>query len=449
MSPLATAVPSSQKAVAETRDRRDLIRRSRLAFDIASRTLTAAIDHEAQTEHKGRPAPDAGDAPLGAGPLVLEKVVAESTMLLRSGAFLRQTDDEVACLIDELAQRLIPHARGESVLVALCRDPARALDKAAAHIHLTDLGYHDEPFDRLLAEILEDENVGGERLPNHDLERRWLKNIWLGVSQGPMVDADLLGRTCIARPLDALGSATSDLYAFTHVVLYASDMGRKPIALPRPASEIVADAEAALAAAVDADNFDLAAELLWTWPMLGLPWSPAAIFSFGLLADVQDIHGFLPGPGYSARVCADLNENQRDDYVLRTSYHATFVMGFLCLAALQSGLRPPVAAPSKGSSARAIDSIMPLLKADSRNSGWHSRFVQLDAGCRESLAEFVLTIALRRARAAHDLELVRDGLRVALQCGLTDGPVVHQSLDLLRRATLLSEMLSGDDGDSS
>jgi hypothetical protein len=441
MSPLPTGV-AFKEAVAETRDRRDLIRRSCLAFGIAKRALAAAIRHEAQTEQKGRQDRDTDDAPPGAGPLVVAKVVAEATMLLRCAAFLRQTDGEVAGLFDELARRLIPYARRESVLVALCRDPARALDNAAAHIHLGALGYHDRPFDRLLAGILNDEDVGGERLPNHDLERQWLRNIWSGVSHGPMVDAELLDRTCIARPVDALGCATSDLYAFTHVVLYASDMGRNPIELPRAAREIVADAEAGLAAAIDAENFDLAAELLWTWPMLGLPWSPAAIFCFALLAEVQDRNGFLPGPGYSPRYCADLPEDERDDYVLRTSYHANFVMGFLCLAVLRSGLSPPVALPSKWLSARAIVSIMPLLTASSRNASWHSRFMQLDAGCRGSLAEFVLTIVLRRARAAHDLELVRDGLGVALRCGLTDGPSVRQSLDLLRRAMLLGQTLS-------
>ena len=435
MSPLPTSV-AFKDAAAETRDRRDLIRRSRLAFDIAKRALTAAIRHEAHRE--------GGDVPPSAAPLIVAKVVAEATMLLRCGAFLRQADDEVAGLFDDLARRLIPYARRDSILVALCRDPARALDNAAAHIHLEALGYSDRSFDRLLGEILKDEDVGGERLPNHDLERQWLRTIWSGVSHGPMVDADLLGRTCIARPLDALGSTTPDLYAFTHVVLYASDMGRARIALPRTASEIVADAEAGLAAAIDAENFDLAAELLWTWPMLGLPWSPAAIFCFGLLADVQDRHGFLPGPGYSARHCADLPEDEREDYVLQTSYHANFVMGFLCLAALQSGLSPPDAVPSKGLSARAMVSIMPLLDANARNAGWHGRFMQLDAGCRGSLVEFVLTIALRRARAAHDLDLVRDGLSVALRCGLTGGPAVRQSLDLLRRAMLLGQVLNAN-----
>jgi hypothetical protein len=440
MSPLATARPSDRPA-AETRDRRDLIRRSRLAFDIAKRALAAAVHHEGRKVGQDR---DAGDAPPGAGPLAVAKVVAEATMLLRCGDFVRHSDGEVARLFDELAQRLVPYARRESVLVALCRDPARALDNAAAHIHLCALGYPDRPFDRLLAEILKSEDVGGERLPNHDLERQWLRTIWSGVSHGVMVDAELLERTCIARPLDALGSTTADLYAFTHIVLYATDMGRSRIALPRAASEIVADAEAGLAAAIDAENFDLAAELLWTWPMLGLSWSPAAIFCFGLLAEVQDGLGFLPGPGYSARHCADLPEDERDDYVLRTSYHANLVMGFLCLAALQSGISPPVAVPSRSLSARAMVSIMPLLNANLRDAGWHRRFMQLDAGSRGSLTEFVLTIALRRARAAHDLDSVRDGLGVALRCGLTDGPAVHQSLALLRRAALLGRVLNGD-----
>jgi hypothetical protein len=434
MSPLPKAVAYNE-AVTETRDRRDLIRRSRLAFDSVKRALAAAVRHE--TEHERQ-----DDARRGAGPLVVTKIVAEATMLLRAAALVRRTDDDLAGVFDELAQLLIPYARRKSILVSLCRDPARALDNAAAHIHLGALGYRDRPFDRLLAEIVREEDVGGERLPNHDLERQWLKTIWSGASHGPMADAELMDRTCIARPLDALGSATADLYAFTHVVLYASDMGRARIELPRATGEIIADAEAGLAAAIDAENFDLAAELLWTWPMLGLPWSAAAIFCFALLAEVQDRNGFLPGPGYSARDCADLPEDKRDDYVLRTSYHANVAMGLLCLAALQSGLSPPAVVPSKGVSARAMVSIMPLVNASSRSSGWYHRFMQLDAGCRGSLTEFVLTIALRRARAGNDLERVRDGLSVALRCGLTDGPAVRQSLDLLRRAALLGQALA-------
>src|SRR5687768_1656490 len=110
---------------------------------------------------------------------------------------------------------------------------------------------------------------------------------------------------------------------------------------PRSLEDIARDAEAALAAAFDADNLDLAAELIWTWPMLRLQWSPVATFGFGILAAAQDLHGFLPGPGYSAGDYERLPSDLRDEYVLRTSYHTTLVMGFVCGAALRAALAPP------------------------------------------------------------------------------------------------------------
>ena len=273
-----------------------------------------------------------------------------------------------------------------------------------------------------------------------ELERRWLTAMWSGTDHDG--DVDIVGRTCMARPLDALGSATLDLYAFTHDVLFVTDMGRRSAQLPRPSNEIAADAEAALAAALDADNFDLAAELLWTWPMLGLPWSSAATFGFGILASAQDREGFLPGPGWSRAEAAGIPARFQEEYVLRTSYHATFVMGFLCAAALRPGLAPPSAVPPNAASTDSLVWILPLLRGQPREPIWQGVFDQLDAARQASLAEFVLTIAMRRARATQDLELVRECISVALRCGLLAGPAVHQALALLQRATLIGQMAS-------
>jgi hypothetical protein len=423
----------------------DLIRRVQQSLDIAGHAVDAALRHEPQNDpHEGRSSDLEADKVFAKiRPLVVIKVVAEAAMLLRCVTFLRHVDDQIASTIDELPERLILPARGKQLLAALCLEPALALDHAAAHIHLTDIGYRDAAVDRMLIEIFQGEVIGGpERLPNHELEHQWLRGIWLG-DDGD-ASADLLARTCIARPLDVLGSRTQDLYAFTHVVLYASDMGRRFPQWPRPLKEIAGDADTALAAAVDADNFDLAAELIWTWPMLRLPWSPAATFSFGVLAATQDAHGFLPGPGYSAHDCEGLPKDLRDEYVLRTSYHATLVMGFVCATALRAALAPPVAVYPVAESGGTIDMILRLLRDQSHEPRWRSAFFHLDAKRRESLAEFVFSIALRRARASHDLELVRESLGVALRCDLVDGSTAHQALALLRRATMLGQMSAND-----
>ena len=262
--------------------------------------------------------------------------------------------------------------------------------------------------------------------------------IWSRDAAEKRATPDVVDRTCIASRLDALGSSTLDLYAFSHVVLYATDMGRRSVQWPRCTKDIAADAEAALAAGLDADNFDLAAELLWTWPMLGLPWSPAATFGFRILAAAQDESGFLPGPGYSASEHFRLPEKDRAEYMLQTSYHATFVMGFLCAAALRSGDLPPTAmAPAKASG--VIDLMVPLLGRPSRIPKWWQALMELDESRREPLAEFSLTIALRRAASNHDLELVSECLRLAVSRRL-DGPAVQQSVALLRRATRLGQI---------
>jgi hypothetical protein len=422
-------------------DTGDLVRRVQRSLEMTEHAVDAALRHEPQNyPQKARNSDlEAGTVFSKTNPLIAVKVIAEAAMFLRCVTFLRDVDDQIASKIDKLAQTLILPARGEQILAALCLEPTHALDHAAAHIHLSDIGYRDAAVDRVLIDIFRSELIGGpERLPNHELEHQWLRGIWLGGdNDGP---ADLLERTCIARPLDALGCRTEDLYAFTHVVLYASDMGRRLCRWPRPLKEIANDANIALAAAIDADNFDLAAELIWTWPMLCLPWSHPATFNFGVLAEIQDAHGFLPGPGYSVRDCEGLPKDLRHEYVLRTSYHATLVMGLVCATALHARHLPPRDVHPVAESGGTVDIIVRLLGNQSHEPRWWSAFFQLDARRREALAEFVLSIALRRARASHDLELIREGLRVALHCDLVDGSSVRQAVALLRRATMLGQM---------
>ena len=422
--------PSPEDAAAPSWRRADLERRLHQALALASRTLDAAQSHDERAT---------GDAlPSSVRPLVLAKVVAEAGILLRCAARASAADgtekSALAEAVETLAIQLASLARGESVLVRLCSEPACAIEHATAHLYLTDIGYRDDAFGRFLQQILDGERAGGaERLPSHALEHHWLEQIRSGATATQPVDAALLAATCVGAPLDVLGASTLDLYAFTHVVLYATDMGRRGVAWPRPVDEIAAEAEAALATALDADNFDLAAELLWTWPMLGLPWSPAANFAFQVLAAAQDDHGFLPGPQY-----ADLAPAQRDDGMLRTSYHANVVLGILCAVALLPGRVPAQAVPSAPVDATPVDGLLRLLVPSARSPRWLAMQAALAPNRRAALAPFVLNIVLRRATAAHDIERVRIGLQAALEGDWADGPAVGQALALLRRVTALA-----------
>lgn len=439
--PMPVVRPMVGRRSGTVRRREDLLGRVHLAVRMARRSLKRALAEEegAATGASGRPGQPA--------PLVLAKVVGEAAMLLRMAASLRGEDETLDVESRLLAVQLVAPARGARVKARLCRDTGRALEHASAHLFLGDAGYPDEAFHRLLDELLEGELPGGaERLPNHQLECEWLDQIRRGRVEVEPIDAELLAATCIGWPLDLLACSTLDLYMFTHVVLYASDMGRRPVRLPRPVDEVLAEAEAGLAAALDADNFDLAAELLWTWPMLDRPWSPAAVFAFELLSKVQDELGFLPGPDHARWTAEPAPGLAPDEVVLRTSYHATLVMGMLCAAALRPGAALPASpvSPVSPVSPQGRDAGPPpatgwlaRLPPRAPTPRWQQAFEALDARRQAALTPLCFSVWFRRA-AAGDVSRLRDALAATLEHGSGEGPSARQALMRLRRATAVA-----------
>lgn len=434
---------AARRTAAAFRCRDDLPGRVRLALRLARRTVEVATAEATATPQEASPRrPPA---------LVVGKVVGEGAMLLRAVTFLRGDDAELDAEAQALAEALLPQARGDRVIERLCNDAGRALEHASAHLFLGDAGYRDEGFERLLDGIVGGAAPrGGERLPNHRLEHEWLEQI-----RGRRVDATragevLLAETCLGWPLDVLGCSTLDLYLFTHVVMYASDMGRRAVWLPRPTAALLREAEAALAAALDADNFDLAAELLWTWPMLRQAWSPTAAFAFDVLARAQDEHGFLPGPDHARWAAEPGLGLSAEDLMLRTSYHANVVMGILCATALHPrSVPPPVVAMAAGSTASAVllvsvgegggrrGGLLDRLPRKSFMPRWQPAFEALDEQRQEALSSWCLNIWFRRAAAGNDLEQLREALAAMLELDdveAADGPSAHQALARLQRA---------------
>ena len=421
--------------------RADLTRRVQQAIALAHRTLQAAIDERERGDGSDGTVHGGHAAPAGPRPLQLEKVVAEAAMLARFAFIANPGDATLRAAVEALASALAPHARGEPVQARVCADPAGALGHAAAHVYLGSIGHGSAAFDAFLQSVLEAEPIGGsERLPNQTLEWHWLGQIRSGAVGTAPVDPLLLAQTCAALPLDVLGCSTLDLYVFTHVVMYASDMGNRRVTWPRDADAAAADADAALAAALDADNLDLAAELLWTWPMLGLPWTAAAAFAFELLCSAQDDHGFLPGPEFDPAVDPERAEKERAAHLQRTSYHATFVMGMLCAAMLRAGCAPPGRPGSAPASKRPAATAVAALAASSRRPRWIAAHAALDPSSRAELEPFVLDVQLRRSAAAHDFAAMRGWLETTLSASWADRPSVHQALSLLQRATAMAAL---------
>ena len=414
------------------------MRRVQQAIALAHRTLHAAAAEREHGTAATTAALGSGVTAAGARPLQFDKVVAESAMLARCAFIANPGDATLAAAVSALALELAPHARGVSVQALVCGDPAGALGHAAAHVYLASIGHADSDFDAFLSNVLAAERVGGpERLPNQQLEWHWLGQIRAGAAATARAERQLLARTCAALPLDVLGSSTLDLYVFAHVVMYASDMGHRAPSWPRDVAATAAEAEAALAAALDADNLDLAAELLWTWPMLRVPWSSSATFAFQLLCAAQDEDDFLPGPGFDRTAAAALPEADRAAYLQRTSYHATFVMGILCAAMLRPGRAPR---PRPGLARAPGRLTAETAAAPLRTPRWATAHAALDPASRSEMEPFVLDMQLRRAAAAHAYAAMRGLLETTVVATWAERPSVRQAVSLLQRVTAMAAL---------
>ena len=438
-------VPGTNATTSRAWDRSDLVRRVRDALELA-RDAVALAGRDAQSGPSDAPAEaGASDSTRPAPVLSRDKVVAETAMLLLCASPLRLLDAGVDRRLDALTGSLIAEARSGSVLAAICSDPGRAREYAVAHAILSRLGHLDPDVDRLLRQSLETAAVvGPERLEHRRLELEWLERVWTSGAPRRRPEHGLLARSMLGRPIDALAATRLDLYAFTHALMYATDLGTRRVALPRSRTAVCTDAEAALSFALETDDLDLTAELCMTWPMLGRRWSAAAGFAFGILASVQDARGFVPGIGFDAQRHEVLPEPERRQYELATSYHATYVMGFLCAIALANGLIPPAAVRVSRGPVGAGNLLLDLMEGSGPRRRWIDVARSLAPRAQDAIAPLILAATLRRARERGDIGLLRSALGIAVDHDLVRGPGPVQGAALLRRAATLDSLRSTD-----
>ena len=408
--------------------REDLARRLRRVLRVARKTVTrlaeAGYTDPEDTNFSVRP----------------EKVVAETALLLLAASTV--SDDEVAALVGELAQELLPHARGERMLLGAALEPAAAWDYAQAHVFLSRLGYPDAGFDNVLAASDKAQAAyGRERVPHRALERDWLRT---GLTAATSNDglAPFVDLGALMHPIDLLCGSREDVYAFSHAVIYVGDFGIRPTIWPRPPAELCAEAEGALGRCLDEQDYDLAAEVLLTWPTTESAWSAAATFGFRVLAAVEDKAGFLPSHAVQLARLSSLEGDDHTDYLLATNYHTVYVMGLLCSMALQPGKAPPASIPVGNHIRGAADQIARFLRTGDRASPhWVTEFEQLSDVERDALAPLLFSIAVRRCVQARQFASVHELLAICHKLGLSDTPSASQTAELLGRLATVTAVL--------
>ena len=396
----------------------DLEARLCLALDIAKSTIR-------RFGHQGYI--DEASPALSFGP---EKPLAETAMLLYAASAARARPN-VARHIDEIAGLLGPMARSDRVLVDIALHPALAFKFAVPHVLLTKLGYPDSSFETFLQSCISATVCDGhERALTASFERHWIDRLWSGTNRlaGPRPS---LRDSVLNASLDILCGLRDDAYAFTHLIFYCTDFGYDADGLRRRRAMVLTEASSLLARYLDAEDYDLAGEVLLSWPLTGSKWAPVAALGFRVLASIEDQAGTLPG-GHSnpARLRA-LAGDARIAYALGTAYHTAYVMGFVCAACLRPGRAPPTRISGFRFETACLRSVLSYIKNDQGH--WQTVFSNLAAHEQLALAPFLFDIAIVQTSRRHEYELVREILTVACTYKIPLSPIASQAVELLER----------------
>lgn len=360
-----------------------------------------------------------------------EKFISETGLLLYAAANATKASPLLCDHIKDVASALMPYARSELLLTSMRLRPVVASEMAVAHACLTHLGYPDRAFQAELEQIMAAPVASMfERVPWKVIETDWLCRI------GQVrLALDLMSavRDCIvSKGLDALFSRREEVYAFTHALIYLTDFGQNPGPLMRPMSSVIDDADAALAGCLDDDDFDLAAEVLFTWPYLRATWTPTGTFGMLVLARVEEEVGFLPSLSLREDVFLPLDGDRRAHYVAAEAYHTAYVMGLLAAALLAFDWSPEVTIPAVDDTRAAQHFHGLLLKRDPVPQ-WERHFASLQNNQQEGLASFLAAVGLRRALLQRDFRRLRAILESSLEYGPMITPTVVHAAGLLAR----------------
>jgi hypothetical protein len=310
------------------------------------------------------------------------------------------------------------------------------LDTAFGAICLARLGYTDMGFAQLLQIALDEpDRPQRERLPHRALEQLWLMRLAGCKHAGNNRHlGELLRQSALGSGLDVLTQRRDDLYALTHSIMYATDLGADRARLPRAAHLIRGELDAALAVSLDRQDYDLAGELLACYFMLGFNLTPSASFAFDVITAVEDEAGFLPAPTLRLGRLAALSGTDRSRYLLAASYHTVYVMGLLCALALckASPLTP------KRTVGHPPPTALLARFNDAQPRHWEQCFAERPEGEQGALIPLLMTVALNRAVTARNLAEVSSLLTLAAPTHTAGLPAVTQAAEILRRAAAAS-----------
>jgi hypothetical protein len=376
-------------------------------------------------------------------PHVGEKIACEfAWLLLLTRRLSFDGDIERAC--EHLVGQLAAYLRSPEHLRISMQNPQFASSFAIAHRMLTDAGYPDAVWDRVIrAGLLPERFDIKERYPHRILERLWVLELYN--IPATLAVAEVAALSILAGDADPLTMTDSDAYAYTHAIFYLTDFGRTPLPPSLDTARLRAVVDSAVAWQIGQRNYDLLGEFLVCAALLGGAPSSHAALGLALWNGTWNELGFLPGPSFNADVFEPLEGDAQRAYAFAELYHTNLVGGLLALVALHGAAavvdEPDAPTPSQASeqaSEAVIGAVLDALdgsRPTSRTDGW-ADLIKAAVGVRTDglgpLLDALTIVAIR----AGDFATLAQALTLRADLGVPASWIIGRTAGYLQRFRL-------------
>lgn len=395
--------------------------------------LAATLDFalRATDELLHRPGTDSADASRPGFPR-RAKITCESALLLHLASAVPSAPPALTSRIDALADAITPSARSEETAMLMGLMPTKAAELGVAHLYLTALDRPDPEFHARYCRALTTTSTGpAERLAWKDLEAGWHRD--LGAPLPPLDLEAAARRTAYNQGQDVLGASREACYAVTHGLFYATGFGTRAPLWARDESSLLADIDGITARCLDEDDFDIAAEVLMTWPMLRADWSSTALAALRVLDAVTDAYGILPSITLHSSAFEQLAPSEQAGYFYWESYHTVYVSGMLQAAILRAEQDPPRTPPAVPGLAPLTDELFSLLPPRDPAPRWEAVLRATGAQAQGALVPLLADIGMRRAVHDRDYARAHQIVMTCVRADLAPTSMLRQAGELLTR----------------
>ncbi|HKB51906.1 MAG TPA: hypothetical protein VKC63_10815 [Solirubrobacterales bacterium] len=299
-----------------------------LRVDKAATTLEAVLEYALYvTRHLTLLQQDGPDAD-GKLETFVDKVVAETALLILLAHRVPCLTSGQGGKLDELASLVSPYARSDRNAVMMMRFPQSVPTLGFAHIALTGAGYSDAQFDKVIRQCMETgQVVCFERIPFRFAELLWQHEV-LGV-KAEYSRGEVDGLSIASTSPNPCFGLREQAYQLTHALMYATDFGRDPRQLRDRQQMLMRTLDGFLTWTSTAEDFDLVCELLVGIECLGGRWSPAALVAGTQVWQTWSRLGYVPDINYDEGKHRSLTGSAATAYAIRRTYHTTYVLGIL------------------------------------------------------------------------------------------------------------------------